>query len=162
MAEAPKPETMHIEDAIALLCRVHLRYIDDHDWQVQMGATPVSPWDSERYGSAWATLREVVLFNRAMVRDLNSPLYSVLDAINPEVAAEFNRLAHEDQHLSQLRALLRHHPKTLRDVLEDLIRGLMQMAEVTKQYQKIAMEAASLTRHPMFIVAKDTKLESPK
>lgn len=142
---------MHIEDAIARLCRVHLRDDDEIGWEIKMGATPHAGWQMEEYTAAWATLRDAMMFNRRATHELMSPIPNVFRAINPTVAAEFDRLAQEDQHLAVLKTNLEHYPKTVSAVIEVLIQGILQQSQFVRHYEKMARDALSLKPMPMFI-----------
>ena len=135
---------MHIEDAIRRLCEVHLRYIDQDDWCVEMGATPHSGWQAEEYPEAWAVLRDAALFNRRITHDLMSPIPNVFSAINPALAAEFHRLAQEDHQMASLKTTLDHYPKTVAAVIECLIQAIIQQSQFTRHYEKLARRALSL------------------
>jgi hypothetical protein len=58
-------ETMTLDQAISLLCGVHLAAMEFDDWRVRMGATPETPWDREGYVEAWSVLRDHILKSRA-------------------------------------------------------------------------------------------------
>ncbi len=56
---------MTLDEALAVLCGVHLRAFEFDGWHVEMGATPQTPWDREIYAPAWAVVRQHVLDARA-------------------------------------------------------------------------------------------------
>ena len=147
-------EPMHIEDAIACLCRVHLRHADDDDWEIMMGATPYAGWQTEHYTAAWATLRDAMMFNRRATHDLMSPIPNVFRAINPAVAEEFNRLAQDDYELHALKTALEHYPKTVSAVIETLIQGILQQSQFLRHYKKIVQDAIAL-KPPSFLGKSD-------
>lgn len=64
LVESVAEPWMHLEDAIKLLCGVHLRAMEFDDWEVEMGALPVVPWDCDNYVQAWGMLRQHVLKGR--------------------------------------------------------------------------------------------------
>jgi len=51
---------MSLDQAIALLCRVHLKNLEDDDWAVRMGATPYGHEVAD-YVPAWEALRAYLL-----------------------------------------------------------------------------------------------------
>lgn len=55
---------MALDEAICLLCRVHLRAIEFDDWHVVIGAIPETSWDAQDYPRAWEALREHVMKGR--------------------------------------------------------------------------------------------------
>jgi hypothetical protein len=56
---------MKLDEAIKLLCGVHLRAMEFDDWEVRMGALPKTPWDQRDYVEAWSALRDHVLAGRS-------------------------------------------------------------------------------------------------
>lgn len=55
-----------LEQAISLLCGVHLRAMEFDDWEVRMGAMPETPWDRDGYVEAWSVLRDHLLRSRTL------------------------------------------------------------------------------------------------
>lgn len=154
-------ETMHIEDAIARLCQVHLRDDDEIGWEIKMGATPIAGWQTEEYTAAWVAIPDAMMFNRRATHELMSPIPNVFRAINPTVAAEFYRLAQEDHHLAVLKTNLEHYPKTVAGVIEMLIQGILQQSQFVRHYEKMARDALSLQPMPMFIRSATSSDDSP-
>ena len=64
MVKRSDPSEMTLDDAIRLLCGVHLRAVEFDDWHILMGAMPDTPWDHQGYPSAWAALRKHMLARR--------------------------------------------------------------------------------------------------
>lgn len=55
---------MTLNQAIMLLCGVHLKAMEFDDWEVRMGALPETPWDQKDYVEAWSALRDRALKGR--------------------------------------------------------------------------------------------------
>jgi hypothetical protein len=59
-----------IDEAIEVLCGVHLKAMEFEDWGIEMlpGTNFMAPWDRDNYVPAWAALRKHLL-NRRKAED---------------------------------------------------------------------------------------------
>lgn len=51
---------MTLDEALEAVARVHIRFIEQDDWHVEIGATP-NFYDAQRYLEAWAVIRQHVI-----------------------------------------------------------------------------------------------------
>jgi hypothetical protein len=159
-------EPMRLDDAMSLLCQVHLRNLEDDLWSVNMPIGTKVMLREEDYVAAWATLREAVLHRRRLIEEMQRPGYAIYEQLPQEfrdrvaeifAPAPSYEIRPSESAIRRVVDDMRAHGRTPQHVIEGLFGALLQMGHMLDNIYKNSIELANLK--PMSLIIPDPKDE---